>query len=143
MDHGAGQPLHRGPSKFHEGLIDDLIEFARSEFELDQPDEQGVSKRATLLDVERQTGETPKALLEARQQPEGTEFVWQVFNELSMTRGIGMAGAQPITYLELDAYQRVSGLTLTAFELQAIRELDITFLGVVRGKPKPKGVPGG
>ena len=99
--------------------------------------------RVTLLDVERQTGKTPKELADLPEQPEGTEFVWQMFNELSMTRGVGLAGALPITYGEIDAYQRVTGLTLQPFELQAIRELDMTFLGVVRGKPKPKGAPGG
>lgn len=137
MDTGAGRPVHRGSEAFHQGLIEELYEFAKSEFGLDQPvdpkDPKSGTKREHLEAVAQQLGRLPDALANAPSLPAGGEFVWSVFNELHPCRSLGMAGPQPISFVELDAWQRVTGIRLRPFELQAIRAIDFAFLESVRG----------
>ena len=66
-------------------------------------------------------------LLDAPALPAGCEELWRIFNELHSCRSVGM-GVQRITYADIDAFQRVSGVTLQAWELDAIRRADTVFL---------------
>lgn len=56
--------------------------------------------------------------------PQGSGFIWSVFLELCATRSLGMMGANPITYLEIEAYQRLTELRLTPVEVRTILALD-------------------
>lgn len=59
----------------------------------------------------------------------GSEYLLQIFNDLSDSRGVGMAGPLPITYLEIKAYCELVDLTLTTREVAAIKSMDSVFLG--------------
>ena len=77
---------------------------------------------------ERQTGETPDALLCAPELPDGCEALWDDFRELHACRGMGFSAPSRITYTDLDAFQRVSGTALSSWELEAIRKADNEYL---------------
>jgi hypothetical protein len=56
--------------------------------------------------------------------------VWQIFLELNATRSSGMA-VNPISYTEIDSWQRVTGVPLDAWEVMALRALDAEFISVI------------
>ena len=63
--------------------------------------------------------------------PAALGYLWGWFVELSTARGgSGFGGLNPIAYLEIDAWARLSGVELTAFELGVLRRLDHLFLTV-------------
>src|SRR4051812_47463460 len=88
----------------------------------------GSTVREHLLAAERATGVTPQALLDVPECPEDCEILWQVFRELHSCRGNNGFGPTRITYMDLDAFQRVSRLELHPWELEAIRRADQRFL---------------
>lgn len=55
--------------------------------------------------------------------PHGLEHVWQWFGELDSTRQSGMA-ANPITYTEIDAWDRLTRRGASEFEVSCLRALD-------------------
>lgn len=52
------------------------------------------------------------------------ERAWEAFTVLSATRTSGGSGANPITYVEIAAYQAVTGVRLTTLELACVRAGD-------------------
>ena len=56
--------------------------------------------------------------------PEGVEHVYGWFLELSARRGFGPGGAFALSFADIDAWQRVRGVTLLARELEWILALD-------------------
>ncbi len=71
--------------------------------------------------------------------PPLAERAWRVFGELSGTRASGMGGVGAITYTEMDAYQRLTGATLTALDVALVREADAGFLAYAYCKLKAAG----
>lgn len=89
-----------------------------------------------LRAVEEKTGVTPKALRDAPQLPEGCEELWRVFGELHACRTSNGWGPNRITYTDVDAFQRVSGITLKGWELDAIRRADRAYLAELASRQK-------
>lgn len=56
------------------------------------------------------------------------EHVLEWFWELSAARGSNGFGALPITYGEIAAWQALTGVEPEAWEVKAIREMDMAFL---------------
>jgi len=92
------------------------------------PQEDGVPLIDHLLAVEEKSGQTPQVLLDAPACPPGCEELWRIFGELHSCRGNNGFGPTRITYSDLDAFQRVSGIVLQPWELDAIRAADRAFL---------------
>lgn len=67
-------------------------------------------------------------LLDAPKCPEGCEYLWSIFRELHACRGNTMNGPCAITFVDLDAFQRVTGTKLLRWELQAIKAADGAYL---------------
>ena len=80
-----------------------------------------------LLAVQNATGQPPQALLDAPPCPDGCEELWRIFDELHACRSWAN-GPGRITYTDLDAFQRVAGLRLQRWELDAIRRADAAYL---------------
>lgn len=53
---------------------------------------------------------------------------WDAFNALSATRGSSSVGVLPITYHELEAYQRVTTNHLTPLDVALVMSADAAFL---------------
>ena len=60
--------------------------------------------------------------------PEEYTFAWTAFFELNSSRGSNGFGANPISYLEIDAYLRLTGKVLLPYEINAISVIDACFL---------------
>lgn len=82
-----------------------------------------------LQSIHRQTGVMPRQLAEAVPMPSGCGLLWRDFVELHRTRGrVGHTAAPaPISYQDIDAMQRVRGIDLQAWEVDAIRAADAAY----------------
>ena len=127
----ASSGCTRGLLCFFESLILDLEEYAEWDFKLSIPDKDGVTEREHLIQVERQSGRTPLAL-QGPEFPELLEHVWTAFLLLNNTRGQGFSGPLPISYQEIDAWQRMTQNMLLPWEIEAVKRLDAIYLRVVK-----------
>jgi len=109
-----------------------LYEFAEHQFGLNKPDQNGITLREHLEQVERQTGKTLEEL-------QGPEFpfplsnIWSAFIDLSSTRGQGFSGPLHITYNEIKAYMELTGTELRPWEVEVIKGLDRVYMKVANG----------
>jgi hypothetical protein len=102
------------------------VEFAAYQFQL-AAEEEGGSVLEHLLAAQAQTGQTPQALLDAPPCPDDCEELWRMFNDLHESRSWAN-GPGRISFTDLDAFQRVTGVTLQRWELEAIRKADSAYL---------------
>jgi len=74
--------------------------------------------------------------------PLGDYPLWNAFAALSRRRGVGMAGANPITYAEIDAWCRLTRTPLEPHHLEIILALDAVWLDhAAKGRAvAPEGV---
>jgi hypothetical protein len=90
-----------------------------------QPD--GATLREHLMKACRQTKIWPDEYREAPCPP-CMALVWNWFQDLSARRTGNGYGPNPLSFTEIDTWARLSGITLTPFELQAIVALDAHYL---------------
>lgn len=67
--------------------------------------------------------------------PKGAESVWSAFGQIGRSRPSGF-GVSPVSLVEIEAWQRLFGVTLTPWEIETIIEVDAVF--VVRASSKEK-----
>lgn len=110
------------------------------EFRLSSTDEQGISQRAHI-EKRLETAEAAgmdgilSAALEELDQPDfpdDLDYLWEWFLELHSARQSGGFGAAPISYLEMEAWSRLTDRELRDWEARAIRTLDGMFLSQAR-----------
>lgn len=56
--------------------------------------------------------------------PPALTYLWAAFLRLANRRGSNGFGANPISWTELEAFSRLSGLRLTPWEIETIEMLD-------------------
>jgi hypothetical protein len=77
-------------------------------------------------------------LLDAPKCPAACEDLWRIFMELHASRSSNGFGPSRITFSEIDAFQRVTGVRLKAWEVEAIRRVDRAFVADwIARQPKP------
>ncbi|MCO4316346.1 hypothetical protein M8997_004055 [Phyllobacterium sp. 21LDTY02-6] len=62
--------------------------------------------------------------------PDYTDYIWDWFVQLHNLRSIGFS-ANPISFLELEAFCRITGALITPWELSVLRRIDQAVLGVI------------
>ncbi|MET4170961.1 hypothetical protein ABIB99_002043 [Bradyrhizobium sp. LA6.1] len=97
-------------------------------FELGRPEEEGATWRQVLEGLAaRARDPRRKAEYEAELAcppcPPALGHVWNAFARLAARRSAGFSG-NPISFLEIDAFQRVTGFRLLPLEVRLIEELD-------------------
>jgi hypothetical protein len=113
------------------------VTFARHSFELMQPQEDGATLLAHLEAVWEKSGEMPRQLADAPTLPPSCSSLWNDFLDLHSSRSNSGFGPSRITWRDIADWQRVRGVTLEAWEIDAIREADSMWLSDFA--PKPKG----
>lgn len=78
--------------------------------------------------VWQKTGREPQKLADAPRLPDGCEQLWSDFADLHGCRGSTGFGPMRITFGDLDAWQRVQGVRLPAWQIAAIRGADNAYL---------------
>lgn len=66
--------------------------------------------------------------------PSDAAYLWNHFVLLHSARTAGGFGPNPITYPEIDAYNRLTGAGLDGWEVSAIRALDDAYLAAAAEK---------
>lgn len=66
--------------------------------------------------------------LEEVEVPNEVAYLKQHFNALSNTRQEGMSGPGPITFLEMKSYLELTENTLSPWDIETIRFMDVAFL---------------
>ncbi len=100
----------------------------------------GVTKRQSLkslIEQMKRAGRTEEQLASIREQltpvkvERGTEYLIAIFNELSTRRQTGMTGPMPLSFQEIDAYNKLTDAQLTPWEISAITAMDAAFLDAI------------
>jgi hypothetical protein len=110
--------------------------FARHQFELSKPQEDGTPLLIHLQRVWENTGSPPAMLRDAPALPAGCKQLWEDFLELHGSRGSTGWGAARITFADLHAWQQVNGVRLSPWEIGCIRKADDLWLAEFQPKPK-------
>lgn len=110
--------------------------FARRQFELSQPQEDGQPLLAHLKVAERASGKVHAMISTAPPMPRGCSGLWSDFLELHTSRGSTGMGMARITFADLKAWQEVRGVKLDAWEIDQIRKLDDLWMGEFAPRPK-------
>ena len=118
---------HWRPRKFHQGLIAVLLAFAEGEFTLGQRQSDGATLRQHLEIVCRQTGKIPEEYV-FPDCPEQLAYLWQLFLQLSRTRGNTGYGLLPLSLVEIEAWTRLMCCPILPWELQAMLLLDSAYM---------------
>jgi hypothetical protein len=112
------------------------VAFARHQFELSQPQEDGSPLLAHLEIVWKRTGRKPDILVDAPKLPEGAELLWSDFLELHGSRGSTGWGAARITFQDMKAWGDLRGTHLQPWEIDLVRKCDDLWLAEFAPKPK-------
>jgi hypothetical protein len=98
--------------------------YAESQFALDKTPKKGCKTlRQQYEEVERTLGFTPPELVGLPELPECAAHVWIWFFQLSNRRTMGMA-MNPITWPDIDAWSRLTGIKPRQWELDALTGID-------------------
>ena len=90
----------------------------------------GVPYRAHLEHLEKITGERDPEL-DVPPFPEPLRRLWDKFLSLHEGRTYGINGANPITYLDMDAWMRVTRNSLAPWEVTSIMKIDKAWIKVI------------
>ncbi|NEM60343.1 hypothetical protein G3V91_22385 [Escherichia coli] len=101
--------------------------------------EDGVTWRETLEGLVERTRNPQKlakfeALLAAPPLPAAGAYLWRAFRRLRSRKGSNGFAMMPIEWPDIDAFVRNSGISLCAWEIEVIEDLDDLFLA--SGPPK-------
>lgn len=107
-----------------------MIQWAEHNFKLNKPTESGATEREHLEQVERQTGRKVEALEPPTDFPILLSHIWSAFISLSNGRSMGFSGPNPIGYEQIKAWKELTETPLAAWEIEAIKRLDVVYLGV-------------
>jgi hypothetical protein len=89
------------------------------------------------MSYQRQTGQTHPLLRDAPRIPDGCEQLWTDFLEMHACRGSTGMGPARITFLDIDAWQRVNRTQLPAWQIDAIRGADDAYMAQAAKRVKP------
>mgnify|MGYP003679058543 FL=1 len=110
-----------------------MCEWAEHQFKLNTPDQNGTTEREHLEQVERQTGRKVEALEPPTPFPMLLSHVWSAFISLSTSRGSGMNGPLPIGYGQIKAWKELTETSISPWEIEAIKRLDLEYMRVANG----------
>lgn len=110
--------------------------FARRQFELSAPQDDGKPLIAHLLLVQKQTGIEHEMLRTAPPLPAGLEELWRAFQRLHGNRGSTGWGPAKITDVDIVASRQAVGLVLQPWEVALVNRADDLWLSEFAPKPK-------
>lgn len=98
----------------------------------------GKSLRDHLESWGRQMGQVHPMLANAQSLPAGCDQLWADFMALHNSRSFTGFGPARITFTDIDAFQRVQGVRLPAWQIDAIRRADNAYLTHHAETARPK-----
>lgn len=111
--------------KFYQVTLGQVVAYGEHWFK--QAKQIGGGSVGDHLAAMKRKGRGPKTIA-APDLPPGTVHIWNAFAQIHAARGGSEIGPNPISYLELDAYCRVTKTALGPWEIDVIRALDDAYL---------------
>jgi len=108
-------------------LIGGLVEYAKSEFTLQEAQKDGVSLRHHLQRVWDMTGVMPEQL-EPIEVEDEVLYLWDYFTSMNQRRTSNGFGENPISASEMKAWSELNGIPISTFEVQAIQMLELAYM---------------
>ena len=110
-----------------------MLEYAKGQFELDQPQDDGNALRHHLKQARGGWIARKDARLTAR-CPAHYEYLWEWFCDLDQERQFaGPRQPLPLTSRDVQAWASLSGVPIKPHEYTVLRLLDRVYIGVMRG----------
>ena len=100
---------------------------------MSKPDSKGVSLRTSLERVREFTGQTPPELADEKALPVLAMDWWEMWIEMDKGRQVTM-NIQPISWVDMEAWARLSGRILTTLDVSALRAIDAAYVQVMSTK---------
>ena len=116
-------------------MIGEFASYAGFEFKLSARQDDGSTLREHMEAFSERAGRPHPMIADGPELPEGCADLWRAFLALHVRRGSNGFGPSRITFLDLDAYQRVTRRRLASWEVEAIMQADDEFFASL---PKPK-----
>lgn len=133
MDQVTGRRSSGRITGFYESLTMQLCVWSEHYFGLNKPDKEGITEREHLEQVERQTGRKLEALESPTEFPRCIAHVWSAFVALNSDRSEGFNGPNPISYQQIKAWKELTETPVTAWEIAAIKRVDVVYMGIANG----------
>lgn len=111
-----------------------MANFAKAEFALEVRQKDGYSLRKHLQAAWRASGIKPDELCNLPVIPELAKYLWDYFIELHNRRTNYGWGHVPLTFIEIDAWERKTRRTLDPWELKALLEIDGAYMASIPKK---------
>jgi hypothetical protein len=112
------------------------LAFARHNFELTTPRDDGSTLLAHLQSASEAMGRMHPTLANGPSFPAGLETLWRNFGELHKCRGSSGFSVARITFVDIDAWQRTRRIRLNPWEIDLIQQVDDLWLSEFAPKPK-------
>jgi hypothetical protein len=90
-------------------------------------DLEGDSTSAKMIEVNRRASRLPRSEREPP-FPLHDAYLFGIFQELNASRSHNGFGYNPLTYTEVDAYRRMTGTVLNAWQVKMLMRIDQIFL---------------
>jgi hypothetical protein len=126
VDPAATRRLHRRPRKFFAAERGRLVAYAEQQFRLAARQKDGATLREHLESAARQLGRLPEELVPLP-CPEALTYLWNWWLSLAARRGCGF-GPASLAWHDVEAWARLSGVTLEPFELDCLDALEQAYL---------------
>ncbi|MBT9370272.1 hypothetical protein KLP42_10200 [Rhizobium sp. CSW-27] len=111
--------------------------YAERAFALAAVGDEGVSLRAQLEGQLKRTKKPQRrAEIEAELTlppfPQTLAHIWQAYHRLRARTAAGFSGPRPITWPDIEAFLRQSGMRFSPWEIEILEALDDAFLTAVK-----------
>jgi len=88
---------------------------------------EGDSTAAKMIEVNRRASRLPRSEREPP-FPLHDAYLFQIFQKLNASRSHNGFGYNPLSYTEIDAYKRLTGTALNAWQVDMLMYMDRIFL---------------
>lgn len=118
---------------FYQNLTKEILTHGIAEFRLGKIQEDGSTLKDHLMQGWRQMGYDPYRKpdpLKVPPLPEFGSFIYDIYLEIAAKRNYGKHGPRALSWVDIEAWCRLSSTKLRKWELDVIAALDASFVGV-------------
>jgi hypothetical protein len=124
---GTGRGIHPEPLEFREGLIEDLLVFAKWHFE-NATKVGSATKRDHLEAAAKMLGKELPGVEEEPECPWQVAHLWGWFAQIGASRTSNGFGPNAISWLDILAWSVLTGTEIRPWEVLVIQRLDHAYL---------------
>jgi hypothetical protein len=131
------------PGVFYRSLRQDLRDFAERHFALNAPEGKDGQTYRDVIEGMLSRSRSPETIARYQAElacppfPRALSYLWRTFQRLRNRRTSSGFGVNPITWVDLGEFTRLTGTRLAPWEIEVIEELDILDRNEIAKAMKP------